>query len=155
MRWQKKRNSLPYDIDGLVIKINDLNTYDEIGYTMKVPKWEIAYKFPLKENITQIKDIELSVGRTGRVIPIAILFPLRVSGSLVSRATLNNIDNIKEKDIRMGDYISSNKAGDIIPEDEKIIIERRSPELIPYSFPYKYPFCNKSLSKIIDASKEF
>ena len=69
-----KRNSLPYDIDGLVIKVNDLNAYDEIIYTMNVPKWEIVYKFPLKENITQIKDIELSVGRTGRVIPIAILF---------------------------------------------------------------------------------
>ena len=144
----EKRNLLPYDIDGLVIKVNDLNTYDEIGYTMKVPKWEIAYKFPPEEQITQIKDIELSVGRTGRVTPTAILFPVRVSGSLVSRATLNNIDFIKEKDIRIGDYISLHKASDIIPEVEKIIIERRSPVLVPYSFPENCPFCNKELSKV-------
>ena len=144
----EKKNLLPYDIDGLVIKVNDINTYDEIGYTMKVPKWEIAYKFPPEEQITQIKDIELSVGRTGRVTPTAILFPVRVSGSLVSRATLNNIDFIKEKDISIGDYISLHKVGDIIPEVEKIIIERRSPVLVPYSFPENCPFCNKELSKV-------
>ena len=141
------RPTLPYDIDGLVIKVNDMTKYDEIGYTMKVPKWEIAYKFPPEEQITKIEDIEISVGRTGRVTPTAILLPVRVSGSLVSRATLNNIDFINEKDIRIGDYISLHKAGDVIPEVEKVILERREEGLTKYSLPKECPFCHHDLVK--------
>ena len=141
------RDSLPYDIDGLVIKVNDMTKYDEIGYTMKVPKWEIAYKFPPEEQITQIEDIEISVGRTGRVTPTAILLPVRVAGSLVSRATLNNEDYIKEKDIRIGDFISLHKAGDVIPEVEKVILSRRDKSLKPYTLPSDCPFCHQHLEK--------
>ncbi|MFA6829578.1 MAG: NAD-dependent DNA ligase LigA, partial [Bacilli bacterium] len=116
-----KRPTLGYDIDGLVIKVNDMELYEKIGYTMKVPKWEIAYKFPPEEQITKLEDVEISVGRTGRVVPTAILAPVRVAGSMISRATLNNEDFIKTKDIRIGDYISLHKAGDVIPEVEKVI----------------------------------
>ena len=146
--YHEKRPSLPYDIDGLVIKVNDMSLYDQIGYTMKVPKWEIAYKFPPEEQITRVEDIEISVGRTGRVVPTAILQPVRVAGSMISRATLNNEDYIKGKDIRIGDYVSLHKAGDVIPEVEKVILERRSKDVSEYHFPSECPFCHEKLEKI-------
>ena len=101
--YGRKRKDLPYDIDGLVIKVDDMTLYDKIGYTMKVPKWEIAYKFTPEEMITKVNDIILQVGRTGRVTPVAILDPVIVSGSTISRVTLNNSDFIESKDIRIGD----------------------------------------------------
>lgn len=143
-----KRPSLPYDIDGLVIKVNDMRLYDEIGYTMKVPKWEIAYKFPPEEQITRVEDIEITVGRTGRVVPTAVLEPVRVAGSLISRATLNNEDYIRGKDIRIGDYVSLHKAGDVIPEVEKVILSRRKEGLPVYHFPTECPYCHKPLSRV-------
>lgn len=146
--YHEKRSSLPYDIDGLVIKVNDMRLYDEIGYTMKTPKWEIAYKFPPEEQITRVEDIEITVGRTGRVVPTAVLTPVRVSGSLISRATLNNEDYILGKDIRIGDYVSLHKAGDVIPEVEKVILERRAKDLPPYKFPTACPYCGKELQRI-------
>ncbi len=146
--YAKKRPSLPYDIDGLVIKVNDMTLYDRIGYTMKTPKWEIAFKFPPEEQITRLLDIQLTVGRTGRVAPTAILEPVRVAGSLISRATLNNEDFIKGKDIRLGDYVSLHKAGDVIPEVEKVILERRKTDSVPYSFPSTCPYCHQELKRI-------
>lgn len=146
--YHEKRPMLDYDIDGLVIKVNDMSLYDEIGYTMKVPKWEIAYKFPPEEQITQIEDIEISVGRTGKVVPTAVLRPVRVAGSLISRATLNNEEYIKAKDIRIHDYVSLHKAGDVIPEVEKVILSRREKALPPYSFPKECPFCHNTLEKV-------
>lgn len=146
--YQEKRNSLPYDIDGLVIKVNDMRLYDQIGYTMKVPKWEIAYKFPPEEQITKLLDIEITVGRTGRVVPTAILNPIRIAGSLVSRATLNNEDFIKSKNIRINDYVSVHKAGDVIPEVDHSLIERRLPDSKEYVFPSTCPFCHQQLTKI-------
>lgn len=146
--YQEKRPTLPYDIDGLVIKVNNMALYDTIGYTMKVPKWEIAYKFPPEEQITKVEDIEISVGRTGRVVPTAILQPVRVAGSMISRATLNNEDYIKGKDIRIGDYVSLHKAGDVIPEVEKVILERRKAGIEEYHFPSECPFCHEKLEKI-------
>lgn len=146
--YQEKRPSLPYDIDGLVIKVNDMRLYDTIGYTMKTPKWEIAYKFPPEEQITKLQDIEISVGRTGRVVPTAVLEPVRVAGSLISRATLNNEDFIKAKDIRIGDYVSLHKAGDVIPEVEKVILSRRPAGTEEYHFPKECPFCHQPLTKI-------
>lgn len=146
--YQEKRNSLPYDIDGLVIKVNDMRLYDQIGYTMKVPKWEIAYKFPPEEQITKLLDIEITVGRTGRVVPTAILNPIRIAGSLVSRATLNNEDFIKSKNIRINDYVSVHKAGDVIPEVDHSLIERRLPDSKEYVFPKTCPFCHQQLTKI-------
>ena len=146
--YHEKRPSLPYDIDGLVIKVNDMSLYDIIGYTMKVPKWEIAYKFPPEEQITKVEDIEISVGRTGKVVPTAVLMPVRVAGSLISRATLNNEDYIKGKDIRIGDYVSLHKAGDVIPEVEKVILERRGKDIKPYVYPTICPFCHQKLERV-------
>ena len=146
--YHEKRPSLPYDIDGLVIKVNDLSLHDVIGYTMKTPKWQIAYKFPPEEQITRLEDIEITVGRTGRVVPTAILQPVRVSGSLISRATLNNEDFIKGKDIRIGDYVSLHKAGDVIPEVEKVILERRGKDVTEYVYPTECPYCHEQLERI-------
>lgn len=146
--YHEKRPTLDYDIDGLVIKVNDMRLYDTIGYTMKTPKWEIAYKFPPEEQITKVEDIEITVGRTGRVVPTAVLNPVRVSGSLISRATLNNEDFIASKDIRIGDYVSLHKAGDVIPEVEKVIIERRDKNSLPYKFPIECPYCHEKLSRV-------
>ena len=146
--YHEKRASIPYDIDGLVIKVDDMRLYDIIGYTMKTPKWEIAYKFPPEEQITQLRDIEITVGRTGRVVPTAVLAPVRVAGSLISRATLNNEDFIADKDIRIGDYISLHKAGDVIPEVERVIFERRDPSSLPYLFPNECPYCHQRLERI-------
>ena len=146
--YHEKRPSLPYDIDGLVIKVNDLSLHDVIGYTMKTPKWQIAYKFPPEEQITRLEDIEITVGRTGRVVPTAILQPVRVSGSLISRATLNNEDFIKGKDIRIGDYVSLHKAGDVIPEVEKVILERRGKDVTEYVYPTECPYCHEHLERI-------
>ena len=146
--YHEKRPNLDYDIDGLVIKVNDMSLYDTIGYTMKVPKWEIAYKFPPEEQITQVEDIEISVGRTGRVVPTAVLRPVRVAGSLISRATLNNEDYIHNKDIRIGDYVSLHKAGDVIPEVEKVILSKRGKDILEYHFPKECPFCHQPLNKV-------
>jgi DNA ligase (NAD+) len=146
--YHEKRPSLDYDIDGLVIKVNDMTLYEKIGYTMKTPKWEIAYKFPPEEQITKVTDIQISVGRTGRVAPTAVLEPVRVAGSLISRATLNNEDFIKDKDIRIGDYVSLHKAGDVIPEVQGVVLSRRASTSIPYVFPDTCPYCHEKLSRI-------
>ena len=111
-----KRNDLPYEIDGMVLKVNEIDTWNEIGETVKSPKWAIAYKFPAEEVITRLKDIKLTVGRTGKITPNAVLEPVRVAGSLVSAATLHNEDMIAFKDVRVNDFVVIRKAGDIIPE---------------------------------------
>ncbi len=102
---QAKRESLPYDIDGIVIKVNDLDQQDEMGFTQKSPRWAIAYKFPAEEVVTKLLDIELSIGRTGVVTPTAILEPVKVAGTTVSRASLHNEDLIHDRDIRIGDSV--------------------------------------------------
>lgn len=145
--YGRKRKDLPYDIDGLVIKVDDMTLYDKIGYTMKVPKWEIAYKFTPEEMITKVNDIILQVGRTGRVTPVAILDPVIVSGSTISRVTLNNSDFIESKDIRIGDYVYIHKAGDVIPEISSVVLEKRE-NTVPYRFPDTCPFCHEKLKKV-------
>src|SRR5699024_11303984 len=104
-KWTEAREQLPYDIDGIVIKVNDLDQQAELGYTQKSPRWAIAYKFPAEEVMTDLLDIELSIGRTGVVTPTAILEPVKVAGTTVSRASLHNEDLIHEKDIRIGDSV--------------------------------------------------
>lgn len=143
--YHEKRESLPYDIDGLVIKVNDLTLYDEIGYTMKTPKWAIAYKFPPMEAKTLLKDIVLTVGRTGRVTPNAILEPVKVAGSTISRATLNNEDFVNALDIRVGDYVFIHKAGDVIPEVTGVDKSSRSEDSVPYKFDENCPYCGHKL----------
>ena len=145
--WTEKRDSLPYDIDGIVIKVNDLNEQKMLGVTAKVPKWAIAYKFPAKEVLTRLNDIEFCVGRTGKITPRADLSPVRLDGSVVSSATLNNQDYIKEKDIRIGDIVSIRKAGDVIPEVVEVKKERRTGNEIPFKMIENCPICGTKLIK--------
>ena len=140
-----KRPSLPYDIDGLVIKVNDMTKYDTIGYTAKTPKWAIAYKFPPEEVVTKLKDIIFTVGRTGKITPNAVLDPVRVQGSMIARATLHNEEFVVSKDIRVGDYVVLRKAGDVIPEVVRVVKERREEGTLPFKMATSCPICGAPL----------
>ena len=142
----KIRDSLAYDIDGVVIKVNSIKDQKKLGYTAKYPKWCVAYKFPAEEVLTKLKDIIFTVGRTGQITPNAVLEPVIVAGSKVSRATLHNADYIKGKDLRIGDIISIHKAGDVIPEVGEVILERRK-ETQEFIMIDKCPMCNTKLEK--------
>ncbi len=141
----EKRESLPYEIDGVVIKVNDLERQERLGFTAKVPKWAIAYKFPAEEVITKLDDIIFTIGRTGQITPNAVLEPVRVAGSTVQRATLHNEDNVKTKDIRIGDYVVVRKAGDVIPEVVKSLKERRNGSEVPFKMITVCPHCGSPL----------
>ncbi len=143
--YTPKRDALPYDIDGIVIKVDDITLYDKIGYTAKSPKWAIAYKFPAEEVITKINSITFQVGRTGQITPVANLDPVIVQGSTVSRATLHNEDYVTEKDIREGDYVVVKKAGDIIPEVVRVLVDRREQPLEKFSMISSCPVCDSAL----------
>lgn len=145
--YSDKRLTLPYDIDGIVIKIDDMALYDKLGYTAKTPRWAIAYKFPPEEVITKLEDIIFTVGRTGKITPNAVLEPVRVSGSVVQRATLHNEDFIAEKGLMIGDYVSIRKAGDVIPEVVKPIVEKRTGLEKPFLMINHCPVCNDFLIK--------
>ncbi len=139
------RDSLKYDIDGVVIKLNNIDEQEQLGYTARYPKWAIAYKFPPKEVITKLEDIIFTVGRTGKITPNAVLKPVFVQGSLIKRATLHNYNNIVDKDIKIGDMVSIRKAGDVIPEVVESKKERRTgteKELLMIS---NCPICNSLL----------
>lgn len=142
-----KREILPYAIDGVVLKVNDLKDEEKLGYTTRVPRWGIAYKFPAKEVLTTLKEIKFTVGRTGKITPNALFDPVHVDGSLVSKATLHNEDYCKEKDIRVGDIISIRKAGDVIPEVVEVKKERRKSESPVFKMIDKCPMCNGPLVK--------
>jgi len=148
--WTEKRPSLPYDIDGIVIKVNSLQQQQELGMTAKSPRWAIAYKFPAEEVVTKLMDIELSVGRTGVITPTAILEPVQVAGTTVSRASLHNEDLIREKDIKLRDYVVIKKAGDIIPEVVNVLVERRNGEQQDFIMPTHCPECNSELVRLED-----
>lgn len=144
----KKRPSLGYDIDGIVFKVNNLNEYDTLGYTAKVPRWAIAYKFPPEEVTTKLLNIVISIGRTGRVTPNAILAPVRVAGSTVQRATLNNEDFIKEKGLMIGDIVALHKAADVIPEVTGPVLSRRDGTQTKWVMPANCPVCGHPLNKV-------
>lgn len=146
--YHDKRASLDYDIDGIVIKVDDLTTYDTIGYTAKTPKWAIAYKFPPEEAKTKLLDITLTVGRTGKITPNAILSPVRVQGSLIQRATLHNEDFIAEKGLKIGDTVIIRKAGDIIPEVVSAVKEARNGSEVDFAMSEVCPVCGEKLTKI-------
>lgn len=146
--YHDKRASLDYDIDGIVIKVDDLTTYDTIGYTAKTPKWAIAYKFPPEEAKTKLLDITLTVGRTGKITPNAILSPVRVQGSLIQRATLHNEDFIAEKGLKIGDTVIIRKAGDIIPEVVSTVKEARNGSEVDFVMSEVCPVCGEKLTKI-------
>jgi len=144
---EEMRQDLPYDIDGVVVKVNERKYYEEIGYTAKSPKWAIAYKFKAEEVITKVNDIFFQVGRTGQITPVASLEPVDVQGSTVSRATLHNEDYLKEKDIRLHDDVIIKKAGDIIPEVVSVIKENRDDSSQPFEFIKSCPVCGGPIER--------
>lgn len=139
--WADKRGELPFEIDGLVIKVNDLKQREDLGNTAKTPRWAAAYKFPPETKKTKVKDIIVQVGRTGAITPTAELDPVRLAGSVISRATLHNEDYIKEKDIRIGDTVIIKKAGDVIPEVVEVVKEERTGSEKPFEMPRECPVC--------------
>ncbi|MEK5068401.1 NAD-dependent DNA ligase LigA [Sporosarcina sp. FSL K6-1508] len=147
-KWGESRSDLDYEIDGIVVKVDNFEDQEQLGYTAKSPKWATAYKFPAEEVITTLLDIELSVGRTGVVTPTAILEPVLVAGSTVGRASLHNEDLIKEKDVRIGDTVIIRKAGDIIPEVVAPIVEKRTGDEMPFEMPENCPVCDSELIRI-------
>ncbi|MYL65196.1 NAD-dependent DNA ligase LigA [Bacillus hwajinpoensis] len=146
--WSEKRPDLSYEIDGIVVKVDALNQQEELGFTAKSPRWAIAYKFPAEEVVTKLQDIELNVGRTGVVTPTAVLEPVLVAGTTVQRASLHNEDLIREKDIKIGDYVVIKKAGDIIPEVVSVLEERRTGDEKAFSMPEKCPECESDLVRL-------
>lgn len=145
--WTENRDSLPYEIDGMVIKLDDIDNQQRLGFTAKYPKWATAYKFPATRVLTKLKEIKFTVGRTGQVTPNAILEPVRLMGSVISKATLHNEDYVLSKDIRTGDIVSIIKAGDVIPRVEESIIERRTGDEIPFVMTDVCPICGSKLVK--------
>ncbi|MGL5652095.1 MAG: NAD-dependent DNA ligase LigA [Paraclostridium sp.] len=141
--WTENRSRLPFEIDGMVIKVNDLQQRDIMGYTAKSPRWAIAYKFPAEQKKTKLIDIIVEVGRTGTITPTAILEPVRLAGTTVSRATLHNEDYINEKDIKIGDTVLVQKAGDIIPQVVQVVKDDRDGNEIEFKFPDKCPVCSE------------
>lgn len=153
--FTQKRNELSYEIDGIVIKVNNLDLQEELGFTAKTPKWATAYKFPAEEVVTKLKDIIFSVGRTGQITPNAVLEPVRVAGSLVQRASLHNEDNVVSKDIRKGDYVVVRKAGDVIPEVVRPVIERRTGNEEVFKMIDVCPKCGHPLEREADQAAYF
>ena len=141
-KWGKKHDDLPYEVDGLVVKVNQIRHQNLLGSTSKCPRWSIAYKFPAEQSTTQILDIEVQVGRTGALTPVAILKPTQVAGTTVSRATLHNEDDIERKDVHIGDTVIIQKAGDIIPEVIEVIKDLRTGKEKKFKMSTKCPVCD-------------
>mgnify|MGYP003291189152 CR=1 FL=1 len=153
--FDEKRKTLDYATDGIVIKVNQLDLYDEIGYTVKVPKWAVAYKFPAEIATTKLKDIIFTVGRTGIITPQAVLDPVILAGTTVARATLNNEDFITSRDIRIGDYVRVRKAGEIIPEVIDVDLSRRNTNLPAFHMIEKCPACGKPIAKLNNQAEHY
>ena len=148
--YRDERHSLPYDIDGVVIKVNSFSLQQKLGFTSRSPRWALAYKFPAAEVITTVKDIEVNVGRTGAITPVAILEPVLLAGSTVKRASLHNEDYLREKDILIGDNVIVRKAGDIIPEVLRVIIEDRTGNERRFVMPKSCPVCGQEAKRLAD-----
>ena len=147
---EQKRESLPYEIDGAVFKLNKLELWKILGETSRSPRWAVAFKFSPRTAKTVIKDIQVNVGRTGTITPVAILEPVKIGGVTVSRATLHNEDEIKKKDIRIGDTVVVQRAGDVIPDIIKVDLERRPPNTVPFKMPEFCPVCHSKTVRLID-----
>jgi len=145
--WEGKRDTLPYEIDGVVIKINDLSQQNRLGKTAKNPRWAISFKFKARQVKTKVEKITWQVGRTGAVTPVAELIPVHVAGTVVSRATLHNPEGIERKDIREGDAVLIEKGGDIIPKVVEVLDEERDSASRPYTIPDRCPVCNTTLKR--------
>lgn len=144
-RYHERRSELPYEIDGVVIKVNDFQYQEDLGFTVRAPRWAIAYKFPPEEVETTIEAIEWTIGRTGVVTPTAVMQPVKVAGTTVSRASLHNRDYIELKDIRLNDTVVIYKAGDIIPEVAYVVFDKRPKDSQPYLIPTHCPICHSEL----------
>ena len=142
-----KRSNLPFEIDGVVLKVNSLEDESKLGFTERVPRWGIAYKFPAEEVLTTLKEIKFTVGRTGKITPNALFSPVHVAGSVISKATLHNEDYCLDKDVRVGDVISIRKAGDVIPEVVEVKKERRTGKEVPFKMIENCPMCASKLVK--------
>jgi len=145
--WTKNRDDLPYEIDGIVIKLDDIHAQQKLGFTAKYPKWATAYKFPAQEVLTKLKDIIFTVGRTGQVTPNAVLEPVKVAGSTVSRATLHNEANVVDKNFKIGDIVKIRKAGDVIPEVVEPVLDRRDGTEQDFEMIKNCPICGTKLIK--------
>lgn len=141
----EKRSVLPYEIDGVVVKVNSFTVQRELGFTAKAPRWAIAYKFPPEEKTTLLRDITVQVGRTGAITPVAELDPVRVAGSTVARATLHNLDEVHRKDVRVGDTVIVRKAGDVIPEVLGPVLSLRPEGAMPWEMPASCPSCGSPI----------
>ncbi len=146
--WRNARETLEYEVDGLVIKVDDFKQRERLGYTIKSPRWAIAYKYPARQAITQLQNISVQVGRTGRVTPVANLNPVSLSGTTVSHATLHNDDEIRRKDIRLNDYVIIEKGGEIIPKVVGVVKERRTGKERKFIFPKTCPVCGEKLVRL-------
>ncbi|GEL13433.1 ligA protein [Lapidilactobacillus concavus DSM 17758] len=149
-RYQRQRDQLPYGIDGVVLKVNSLSLQQSLGNTVKVPRWEIAYKFPPEEAETIVRDIEWTVGRTGVVTPTVVMDAVQLAGTTVARATLHNADMLQDKDVRLGDTVKLHKAGDIIPEVSEVVLTKRSADSVRYEIPTTCPSCGAKLVHLED-----
>lgn len=145
--WTTHRDELPYEIDGIVIKVNEINIERSLGYTARYPRWAVAYKFPAKKVITRLNDIIFTVGRTGQITPNAVLEPIKVAGSTIRRATLHNEQYVIDKDLYIGDYVYLHKAGDVIPEVVGPVYERRTTDIKPFKMITECPICGTTLVK--------
>jgi DNA ligase (NAD+) len=145
--WQEKRDRLDYDVDGVVVKVNSTKQRKQLGFTAKFPRWAISFKFPARQATTKIKDIIIQVGRTGALTPVAILEPVRLSGITISRSTLHNEDEIKRKDIRIGDTVLIERSGDVIPRVVSVMKERRTGKEKKLFWPSSCPVCHSSTFK--------
>jgi len=145
--WNEKREDLDYDVDGVVVKVDSVRQQNALGSTAKFPRWAISFKFPARQATTQIKDIRVQVGRTGALTPVAILEPVQLSGITISRSTLHNEDEIKRKDIRIGDHVLIERSGDVIPKVVSVMKERRTGKESRFVFPTRCPVCNSSVFK--------
>ncbi|MDD5055729.1 MAG: NAD-dependent DNA ligase LigA [Candidatus Peribacteraceae bacterium] len=145
--WKKEREELPFDIDGIVIKVNDRRMQRDLGSTAKAPRWARAYKFPAEQKTARVLDIQLQVGRTGAITPVAHLTPTLVSGSTVARATLHNADEIERQDVRIGDTVVIQKAGDVIPEVVEVLKNLRPQGTKPFHYPKHCPSCGSALER--------
>jgi len=141
LEWQAKRGEIPFGVDGVVVKVNDLSLQEQLGATTHSPRWAIAYKFPAAEEITQVEEITVYVGRTGVLTPVAVMTPVEVDGSTVSHASLHNEDEVRGKDIRAGDWVVLHKAGAVIPEILSVLVERRNGQERPFVMPVNCPVC--------------
>jgi len=146
-RLLQARDALDYDIDGVVFKVNDLDAQARLGYVSRAPRWAIAHKFPAEEALTRVRDVEWQVGRTGALTPVARLEPVQVGGVTVQNATLHNLDEIRKKDIHIGDTVYVRRAGDVIPEIVRVLPERRPPDARPIELPERCPVCGSEVIK--------